>query len=33
MVIYIKQAQTPAVSRHISDPAIRDYFQHGATAR
>ncbi|MFG3020422.1 DUF2252 domain-containing protein [Streptomyces sp. NPDC048254] len=28
VVIYIKQAQTPAVSRHITDPAIRDYFLH-----
>ncbi|MEU5309767.1 DUF2252 domain-containing protein [Streptomyces sp. NPDC021562] len=28
VVIYIKQAQTPAVSRHVTDPAIRDYFQH-----
>ncbi|MFF8846807.1 DUF2252 domain-containing protein [Streptomyces sp. NPDC015127] len=28
VVIYMKQAQTPAVSRHITDPAIRDYFQH-----
>ncbi|MFJ6502644.1 DUF2252 domain-containing protein [Streptomyces sp. NPDC091879] len=28
VVIYIKQAQTPAVSRHITDPAIRGYFQH-----
>ncbi|CAM5296383.1 hypothetical protein SGRIM119S_08496 [Streptomyces griseorubiginosus] len=28
VVIYIKQAQTPAVSRHITDPEIRDYFQH-----
>jgi uncharacterized protein (DUF2252 family) len=27
-VIYIKQAQTPAVSRHITDSAIREYFQH-----
>ena len=27
-MIYMKQAQTPAVSRHITDPAIRDYFQH-----
>jgi uncharacterized protein (DUF2252 family) len=27
-VIYIKQAQTPAVSRHITDPEIRGYFQH-----
>ncbi|MGP3771637.1 DUF2252 domain-containing protein [Streptomyces sp. SDT5-1] len=28
VVIYMKQAQTPAVSRHITDPAIGDYFQH-----
>lgn len=28
VVIYIKQAQTPAVSRHVSDPAIRGYFEH-----
>jgi len=28
LVIYLKQAQTPAVSRHITDPEIRDYFQH-----
>ncbi|MER5944609.1 DUF2252 domain-containing protein [Streptomyces sp. NPDC001904] len=28
VVIYVKQAQTPAVSRHITDPAIRGYFQH-----
>ncbi|GAA2078145.1 DUF2252 domain-containing protein [Streptomyces albiaxialis] len=28
LVIYMKQAQTPAVSRHITDPAIREYFQH-----
>ncbi|MEV5955271.1 DUF2252 domain-containing protein [Streptomyces sp. NPDC051987] len=28
VVIYIKQAQTPAVSRHVTDPAIRDYFRH-----
>lgn len=28
VVIYIKQAQTPAVSRHITDPAVRGYFQH-----
>ncbi|WP_455354402.1 DUF2252 domain-containing protein [Streptomyces sp. SYSU K217416] len=28
VVIYVKQAQTPAVSRHISDPAVREYFQH-----
>jgi uncharacterized protein (DUF2252 family) len=28
VVIYIKQAQTPAVSRHVTDPAIREYFLH-----
>ncbi|WP_338001650.1 DUF2252 domain-containing protein [Streptomyces naphthomycinicus] len=28
VVIYIKQAQTPAVSRHITDPAIAEYFAH-----
>ncbi|GGT95377.1 DUF2252 domain-containing protein [Streptomyces violascens] len=28
VVIYIKQAQTPAVSRHITDPAVRGYFEH-----
>ncbi len=28
VVIYMKQAQTPAVSRHITDQAIREYFQH-----
>ncbi|MFB7509304.1 DUF2252 domain-containing protein [Streptomyces broussonetiae] len=28
VVIYIKQAQTPAVSRHVTDPAIAGYFQH-----
>lgn len=28
VVIYIKQAQTPAVSRHVTDSAIRGYFQH-----
>ncbi|MDI3389736.1 DUF2252 domain-containing protein [Streptomyces sp. B-S-A8] len=28
VVIYLKQAQTPAVSRHITDPAARAYFQH-----
>ncbi|MFD5271029.1 DUF2252 domain-containing protein [Streptomyces sp. NPDC058335] len=28
VVIYIKQAQTPAVSRHITDRPIREYFQH-----
>ncbi|MFJ2291494.1 DUF2252 domain-containing protein [Streptomyces sp. NPDC087894] len=28
VVIYVKQAQTPAVSRHVTDAAVRDYFQH-----
>ncbi|MFJ1527850.1 DUF2252 domain-containing protein [Streptomyces mirabilis] len=28
VVIYSKQAQTPAVSRHITDSSIREYFQH-----
>ncbi|GGZ54432.1 hypothetical protein GCM10010387_55710 [Streptomyces inusitatus] len=28
VVIYLKQAQTPAVSRHIDDPAVRGYFRH-----
>ncbi|MFC8919416.1 DUF2252 domain-containing protein [Streptomyces sp. NPDC057116] len=28
VVIYMKQAQTPAVSRHVTDPAVRGYFQH-----
>ncbi|MEU1676385.1 DUF2252 domain-containing protein [Streptomyces roseifaciens] len=28
VVIYMKQAQTPAVSRHIADRAVRDYFRH-----
>ncbi|WP_415950879.1 DUF2252 domain-containing protein [Streptomyces sp. KLOTTS4A1] len=28
VVIYLKQAQTPAVSRHITDQAIRSYFRH-----
>ncbi|WP_329391036.1 DUF2252 domain-containing protein [Streptomyces sp. NBC_01351] len=28
VVIYIKQAQTPAVSRHITDRAVREYFRH-----
>ncbi|MFE7752766.1 DUF2252 domain-containing protein [Streptomyces sp. NPDC057428] len=28
VVIYVKQAQTPAVSRHITDAAVREYFQH-----
>ncbi|MGW3622317.1 DUF2252 domain-containing protein [Streptomyces sp. NPDC000880] len=28
VVIYMKQAQTPAVSRHIDDASVRGYFQH-----
>lgn len=28
VVIYLKQAQTPAVSRHVTDAAVRGYFQH-----
>ncbi|MFE3515684.1 DUF2252 domain-containing protein [Streptomyces sp. NPDC059166] len=28
VVIYVKQAQTPAVSRHVTDSAVREYFQH-----
>ncbi|MFI1966633.1 DUF2252 domain-containing protein [Streptomyces pathocidini] len=28
VVIYMKQAQTPAVSRHITDARVRSYFQH-----
>ncbi|MEU5399436.1 DUF2252 domain-containing protein [Streptomyces sp. NPDC005963] len=28
VVIYMKQAQTPAVSRHIDDVTVRDYFHH-----
>jgi uncharacterized protein (DUF2252 family) len=28
VVIYMKQAQTPAVSRHVTDPAVRAYFRH-----
>ncbi|MCX5413186.1 DUF2252 domain-containing protein [Streptomyces sp. NBC_00059] len=28
VVIYLKQAQTPAVSRHVTDASVRDYFQH-----
>jgi uncharacterized protein (DUF2252 family) len=28
VVIYVKQAQTPAVSRHVADRAVRDYFLH-----
>ncbi|MFJ9521451.1 DUF2252 domain-containing protein [Kitasatospora sp. NPDC101801] len=28
VVIYLKQGQTPAVSRHVTDPEIRDWFTH-----
>ncbi|MFF4170334.1 DUF2252 domain-containing protein [Streptomyces sp. NPDC001744] len=28
VVIYLKQAQTPAVSRHVTDGAVREYFRH-----
>ncbi|QES50577.1 DUF2252 domain-containing protein [Streptomyces venezuelae] len=28
VVIYLKQAQVPAVSRHITDRAVREYFRH-----
>ncbi|MFF3603351.1 DUF2252 domain-containing protein [Streptomyces sp. NPDC002463] len=28
VVIYVKQAQTPAVSRHVTDAAVRAYFRH-----
>ncbi|WP_030909324.1 DUF2252 domain-containing protein [Streptomyces sp. NRRL F-5126] len=28
VVIYLKQAQVPAVSRHVADSAARGYFQH-----
>ncbi|GAA1870914.1 DUF2252 domain-containing protein [Asanoa iriomotensis] len=28
VVIYMKQAQVPAVARHITDGHVRDYFQH-----
>lgn len=28
VVIYMKQAQTPAVSRHVTDAAVRGYFHH-----
>ncbi|MGE9693371.1 DUF2252 domain-containing protein [Streptomyces sp. NRRL F-5630] len=28
VVIYLKQAQTPAVSRHVDDAAARAYFRH-----
>ncbi|MER8182544.1 DUF2252 domain-containing protein [Kitasatospora sp. NPDC094015] len=28
VIIYLKQGQVPAVSRHVTDPAIRGYFEH-----
>ncbi|MEU8518547.1 DUF2252 domain-containing protein [Streptomyces sp. NBC_01216] len=28
VVIYLKQAQTPAVSRHVTDASVREYFRH-----
>lgn len=28
LVIYMKQGQTPAVSAHVTDPAVRGYFRH-----
>ncbi|MFJ6580399.1 DUF2252 domain-containing protein [Streptomyces sp. NPDC004288] len=28
VVIYLKQGQTPAVSRHVTDAAVRGYFRH-----
>lgn len=28
VIIYLKQGQTPAVSHHVTDPAIRDHFRH-----
>lgn len=28
VVIYMKQGQTPAVSAHVTDPAVRGYFRH-----
>ncbi|MGW2400002.1 DUF2252 domain-containing protein [Kitasatospora sp. NPDC001664] len=28
VIIYLKQGQTPAVSRHVTDPAIREFFTH-----
>ncbi|MFF3563039.1 DUF2252 domain-containing protein [Streptomyces sp. NPDC002574] len=28
VVIYMKQGQTPAVSRHITDESVRSYFRH-----
>ncbi|MFE0646142.1 DUF2252 domain-containing protein [Streptomyces sp. NPDC058877] len=28
VVIYLKQGQTPAVSQHVTDSAVREYFRH-----
>jgi uncharacterized protein (DUF2252 family) len=28
VVVYMKQAQVPAVARYVGDQAVRDYFQH-----
>ncbi|MFC9326922.1 DUF2252 domain-containing protein [Kitasatospora sp. NPDC057015] len=28
VIIYMKQGQTPAVSQHVTDPEIREYFEH-----
>ncbi len=28
VVIYMKQAHVPSVSRHVTDPAVRGYFRH-----
>ncbi|MGW4897642.1 DUF2252 domain-containing protein [Kitasatospora sp. NPDC004240] len=28
VIIYMKQGQTPAVARHVTDPAIAGYFEH-----
>jgi uncharacterized protein (DUF2252 family) len=28
VIIYMKQGHTPAVARHVTDPAIRGYFEH-----
>ncbi|MED7954108.1 DUF2252 domain-containing protein [Streptomyces sp. BE303] len=28
VIIYMKQGQTPAASRHVTDPTIADYFEH-----
>ncbi|WP_435839199.1 DUF2252 domain-containing protein [Streptodolium elevatio] len=28
VILYMKQGQTPAVSRHVTDPDVRTYFRH-----